>query len=105
MHVVINKIKKQTLQEFAEQHNLTLVVNERNVVNPRSRMRYYASFQNCEIKEGSMLISCSGDGATPDAAIRRYTNLISNRTVVYRATLDGRKDIMVPTLIYAREKK
>jgi hypothetical protein len=47
--------------------------------------RFYASFDYVEIKEGNILKSECGNGATPEEAMRDYYNQIHGKKLVYRA--------------------
>lgn len=102
MDTTTNRIPSCTIEEFANQHGLKMVVNERKkpVGSPE---RYYASFDRAEIKEGVMLRSEFGNGATPEEAIMNYTSIIEMKMLVINAYRDDRKEIEVPRLI--NEKK
>lgn len=84
-----------TLSEFADRHGLKMKVVER----PRSMgpaMRFYAHFDHVEVKEGCMLASYSGDGATPEDAMADYAMRIRSVRLVHRAMHPERREIGTP---------
>lgn len=54
------------------------------------------NFKNCEVKEGRFLRTEYGVGATPQAAIESYVNLIKGSILVDGAFTDKRKEWNVP---------
>lgn len=100
MKIRRNYIKRQTLQEFAEEHDLTLVINERRDVAEDSPMRLYAKFEDCETKDGAILSSVYGNGSTEAAAALDYVSKISEKLLVFSAMTDKRKEIQVPVLSF-----
>jgi hypothetical protein len=99
MKTVINEIDKMSIQDFADINNLTMLVNERPVP-AGSGSRYYARFSNVDVLDGSFLVGESGNGSTPEEAIKKYANQISFKTIVSSATSIKRKEIKVPRLTY-----
>ena len=85
-----------TLEEFADKHDLTLVINERR--DP-SLPRFYAQFKNCEVKECGVLRLSYGDGDTPEKAIENYQKEINLKTIVIDAYMSNRREIDAPHLI------
>ena len=61
--------------------------------------RYYAYFKSAKIGQDGMLISDSGRGDTPAAAIASYGKRISGKTLVFNATETNRKEIKAPKII------
>lgn len=93
MKIEFDKIQEMTIEEFAEKHDLTMVIKERNGYCP-----FCASFKNAEIKEGPILMSESGYGDSTDKAIREYAKKISLKNLVIDAYGQYRKEIQVPRL-------
>lgn len=93
-HYPPNKI---TIEEFADKHDLTMEVHQRNV-NTLASDRLYAHFKRCEIKVGCCFRSSYGDGNTPAQAIANYAKEISRRLLVIDAMSTGRKEIQCPEL-------
>jgi hypothetical protein len=99
MQIIREDIPKITLQEFAEKHELTMVITERNLVMHPDLSTYYCRFQNCEIKDGAALIGVSGNGKTEAEAFADYAAQISGRFLVFNAYQDSRKEIQCPILV------
>lgn len=89
------------LQDFADQYGLELVVRERNSsVLPR----FFASFDDLDVKDGNILCSTFGNGSTPFEAIVNYAQLISNKSLCFSASSPtDRKIVYSPTLVYEEE--
>lgn len=97
MKTKLQPLPTATIEEFADEHGLEMSVKERK--RPEGDpMRYYASFEHAEIKDGSLLISASGDGATPEDAIRDYAKRISMQRLVIDSYQPSRREIEVPRL-------
>lgn len=94
MKTTIYRIKKYTIEEFADEHGLEMEVHEREHFND-----FYAHFKNCEIKEGSMLCGTAGYGPTPESAIEDYAKKISGKLLVIGAYTGERREYYVPNLI------
>jgi hypothetical protein len=90
--------EKVTIQEFAEKHDLTMIVAERKEKTPT---RFYAGFEDCDIVERNLLISVHGNGDTENEAIRDYVRQISGKIIMYNRWDEraNRKEIIVPTLL------
>lgn len=97
MEIRIERVPKTTIEEFAEKHGLVMEVTERALPNSNDS-RYFASFENSDIKEGSMLIGAFGNGATPEEAIANYAKRISLQKLVVDAFGENRKEFSVPRL-------
>ena len=94
-----NVYETKDILEFARENNLYLVVNERDAeMEAHTRCRYYVSFDRAEIKEGSILISTSGNGNTVYMAVTDYCNRISKTILIIGAYTDNRREIRVPIL-------
>lgn len=98
MRIEYREIPKTTIDKFAEQHDLLMVVCERCVAYSHA-MRYYAHFDCAEIKEGDVLRGVCGDGNRPNEAIDDYASLIEMKTLVIDAMKPTRREIQVPRLI------
>ena len=58
---------------------------------PGRTPRWYATFESCEIKNGSILRSAFGNGDTPLEAIENYTSEIRGQRLVFRAMVPGER--------------
>lgn len=101
MKVEVHYVEKNTLEAFADEHDLTVVVYEREPellrlprIGPNAR--FFAEFQCCEVKEGRVLCSYYGDGPTPEAAMEDYARRISGKLLVMNAYSPTRKEIQAP---------
>jgi len=57
---------------------------------------FYADLEYVEIKDGCILISSCGNGATPEEAMWDYYNKIVGKKLIYRAMSDEfRKECVV----------
>lgn len=84
--------KLMTIAEFAELHDLTMVLREHLT-------GWNASFERAEVMvPPAGLLSEYGRGATPDAAIEDYAVAISGRRLAIDAYTDKRREITVPLL-------
>lgn len=81
-----------TIEQFAEEHDLVMVVHEPNGESPV----YKASFKGVEVVNAGFLYSLFGCGTTEADAINDYSRNISNQTV--RLGRSGKR-IHVPELI------
>lgn len=105
MKILEDFIPTMTIEEFAEKHNLVMVVKERG--SSLMRMphigrsgRFYAEFENSEIKGDGVLIGVFGNGPTPKDAISDYARHISERRLVLKAwNKSERREIEVPRLM------
>lgn len=57
--------------------------------------RIHVSFENCEIKNGIFLSGCYGIGDTISEACEDYLKQIRNKTLVFNAYSEHRKEITV----------
>ena len=80
----IHRVDVVELEDFADKHGLKMVVRER-MQQPHPNAKFYACFENVEIKDGIILRSPHGNGATVEEAIKEYATEISKRHLVYRA--------------------
>ena len=91
MKITIKAKERMTLEDFADKHNLEMIVREHD-------WGWAAAFDNIEIKDRSILISACGIGSDPEQAIADYKNRISEKTLVIGAYTTQRKEIRVPVL-------
>lgn len=93
------------LEEFADQHGLTLQVTERAMDDYQRRNnipRFVAHFKGVEVASAGILSSTYGDGNTEHEAIANYAKAISTKTLVVNAYKSDRVEIpRVPHLSYA----
>lgn len=81
MKIVKDFIRQGTIEEFAVFHNLQMVVSERRLPLG-DLMRFYAKFEDCDLKGDGVLIGMFGNGPTPEQAIKDYARKISLQTLV-----------------------
>jgi hypothetical protein len=102
MKVIITEFERSTIENFADAHNLTMIVNERDT-KKGELSPYYAFFENTEAKEdkySNVLCTEAGTGRTPYEAISRYAQNISKKYLVINAYSDtNRKEIQCPIFI------
>jgi hypothetical protein len=100
MKIERNLIAKMSLNQFAEQHDLTMVLNERSPVEHPTLPRYWASFKGAEVVDGFCLASNFGSGYTEEEAFKEYAKTISGKTIVFNAyNRNDRYEIKVPLLV------
>jgi hypothetical protein len=98
MKIVYKTIPSMTLEEFAEKHDLTMIVEERR--EPSDEMaRYFAYFDHADIGDGCILTGAYGNGCTPESAIEQYARTIDTKHLVVNAGNKNRVEIDVPHLI------
>lgn len=96
-----------SLEAFAEKYGLEMMVNEnskRAELKGKPLARYSANFRNVEVKDGVMLHSTYGYGATVDEAIRDYVNRIEGTRIVHNADLPERAEINVPNRLPLKDE-
>lgn len=95
MNIERESIASMGIEDFAEQHGLTMLISER----PRNdAAKFYARFKGADVKEQHVLIGVHGNGATEADAIQDYANQISLKCLVLRADYPDRRVIEVPIL-------
>ena len=106
MKIVIKQLPKSTIEDFADEHDLTMVVDERSEksnLNNSFFLKYTASFEGAEDKcdlSSGILSSSYGNGSSPDQAIYSYADKISGRVLIFNATSkENRKEIQCPIFI------
>ena len=94
MNIERNYFIRMTITEFAEQHDLTMLITERS--DPKPGERYYARFKNveypCDLHDTCRI----GNGDTEDEAIADYGAKISKKTIWTTTN----KKIKVPELTH-----
>ena len=80
-----------TLEELAKTYGFKLSVKYRGEEDPA--MRFYASFDRVDTKQGSMLVGTYGNGKTALAAIKDYATQISNVILVIDPFTSERQEI------------
>ena len=106
MQIKMNLIphNNMTLQEFAYQHGLVMVIHERDEGRDDDLLRYYACFENSDVRGESVLIGEYGDGDTPEIAMKDYIKHINGKVLVVsgdNCTIN--REIEVPILYYDEE--
>jgi len=76
MRTILNAIHSRAVQDFAEEHDLTMVINERPP-DLGVGARYYAEFDATEVSYGHFLTSTYGNGNTPEQAVTNYCHKLS----------------------------
>jgi len=104
MKIVVYEKERTTIEKLADKHNLVMEIRERvpsDVPAPWSPdMKYYAHFEDTEVKDGSCLRGEFGNGATHTDAIKDYAVRISGETIVIDAYGGkNRREIRVPILV------
>lgn len=89
-------INAVSLEEFADKHNLTMEVRERDDGS------WYAKFEDVHVVTGMCLVGEFGNGATEFEAIENYAKEISKTTI--RVGYHNGINIKVPNLIYTGDK-
>ena len=103
MKIVIKQLAKCTIEDFADAHNLTMVVAEMKHPEAQIHSKYIAHFEDAEDQDheySSVIGTNYGEGRSPDEAIKRYANNISGRMLVIDAmSSENRKEIQCPIFI------
>jgi hypothetical protein len=74
------------IYELAEMQDLFLTISY------RTRLKdWYCNFEKYSVKDGIMLKGVSGDGKTPDAALKNYIEKIKGQRLVYGVGSEGRE--------------
>jgi hypothetical protein len=101
MKITLKQLERLTIEDFADKHNLTMVVVERQAT--KGLMPFYAEFEGSEVIEhhGAKFIgSLFGDGWNPDEAIKDYAKKLSNKVLVFNSfSKTDRKEIECPKFI------
>ena len=88
---------RTTIEQFADLHDLTMLIRER----PKDLWRhgrFWASFEDCEEKGDGTLIGTYGNGDSEAEAIADYGEKISGKTLVIGAYTTDRKELLVPII-------
>ena len=99
MKIKLNLVKTMTIEEFANEYDLVMEVNERNLEIHKGLHRFYAHFERCDIQKGMFLHGSFGNGSTPEEAIQEYAKEISSQILVFNSYSKERREIRVPRLI------
>ena len=111
MRIKENFIEETTIEKFAEKHDLTMLISERNTHVLRSSPimslddRFYARFESVEVMEGGCLRGTFGNGPTPSDAIAAYAEKLSERRIAYKAHRPDRENFDVPRLVHPEEEE
>lgn len=99
----IIKLERIDILDFEKEHNLTLTVRERPMPTLPNVPKWYVSFDDSDVEEGSCLAGIHGNGDTPDKAILDYCTLISNKRLRISSLSKEIKRLNVPILTYHTE--
>ena len=91
MDVKLHKTKRGTIEELADVLGLKIVVIKLSVSH-NAPNRHFACFPNVQLKKDGMLVSETGNGPTPEAAIDDYAKKISGRLLVIDAMSETRRE-------------
>lgn len=98
-YIVKTDAPPYSLEQFATKNDLTMLVCERNLdkwAKSRNMPRYYANFDDVEVKDGCMLCGEYGNGNTPEEAIANYAGRILGCRLVYGAYGPNRREFIAP---------
>lgn len=103
MNVEMNEVKTGTIQEFADEHGLTMKIIELElpIGNPA---RYCAQFDDGVINEETRLSNKIAFGATPQKAIDSYASVVSMKLLVIGANTPNHREIKCWRFITESEK-
>lgn len=91
----INKLLVENILDFEKK------IGEKLVVEERSKGKFFADFEHCELKQGFFLISSYETGTSVKSAVKNLCKKISNKTIVFYAMVPSKsKVIKVPLLEY-----
>lgn len=94
------------LAEFAERHGLTMRVVERHLPHMAQGLkRYFASFDKVEVTDGRMLSSITGNGDTPEEAVRDYAYRIRGQRLAFGAYTPERREFTAPNEWLGEDEK
>jgi hypothetical protein len=96
-------VQQMTITELADIIQRQIIVT----YYPNQSNRWAASFRHCEIKTGTHgLLSESGNGSSPEVAIKNYIESIKGKTMVFDAMdPQKRREFGVPnSLTFGGEK-
>lgn len=102
MKITYERVPTGTIEQFAEVHDLEMVVAEREVERDLPighPSRYCAKFKHADVEDEGCLESMYGNGPSENEAIRDYAKNISLRTLVLNAYTNDRREIKVWRLI------
>lgn len=111
MKTTVNELRQQTIQEFAEEHDLEMVVNEIEVAYPHNywgSRRFSAGFAGCYaiLADGEGLPASGrrdpicGGGISHESAIQNYADKLScQKRFVIQRNGDPASETRVPRLI------
>jgi hypothetical protein len=83
-----------TFYEYADVLNVDIRVIRYHNQNDR----WSARFQDCEVKDGAVLRTTSGEGKTPELAISDYIKQIRGKRIIFNAYTDNRREFTVPDI-------
>jgi hypothetical protein len=106
MKVLRSAPNRMALEEFAEKHDLVLEIHERTrtELHPDFELesnRFYVCFKGVETKDGPILSSAHGNGATEGMAMQEYAAKISGKLLVVDSFTKKRREFYAPELFVA----
>jgi hypothetical protein len=97
-------VERSTIDAFAEEHDLEMVITERRMDRWQRDHRllpFMAQFRGVEVSDGSILRGTYGQGRSEAEAIADYARQISGERVVVDAMKETRRMLLVPRLVSA----
>lgn len=100
MKITVIQAERMTLEQFADKHGLEMEVVERPpYLNHPPEMRYYARLKWIDVKDGCGLLGVTGNGSTPEEAIKDYAPRISEKHLIFDAlSKENRREIFAPVI-------
>lgn len=99
MQIVRELAPTSTLDAFAEENGLVMVVTERRMDRWQRANRlpqFTACFRGVEVRAGGLLLGAYGEGESEHDAILDYARRIANETIVVDAMKPTRREIRAP---------
>ena len=88
---------ERNIQQFADEHQLTMRVTE--YASPPRTWRFAASFKGVEVMEPCVLVGVYGDGNTENEAIADYAKRISGKRLAENAMSPERREFYAPQFL------
>jgi hypothetical protein len=98
MPIIINKISDAIFEDWLEEENITVVVNEEPIFGTT---RFYASALYLLVVYGVSLLTVEGNGKTPEAAIENLAKHLSMKNLVWQASGRNRREFKAPRFVKA----
>lgn len=100
MKINRNTLKRPTLEEFADKHDLTLEIGERP--KEYGLPRYFAYLKDVYLDEGCVVVGTSGNGDDEQSAVQDYVKRLNGQLLTIRPFDPSRRK---KTVVYFAEAK